>query len=227
MASAILKQKNLTKKTFNVVASGLFKELSKLFPTHPTLLFLAGELERLSKDRQNAHVPAVKFFKSANSSSGVPSLAVEEGSSTSTFAPVGELVINRDERLFYAPDAVVPGLEAVNFKELWPLLSPENKARVWDYLNRMAELSARVATMEALNLTELSELTQLATASSSSSSSAPQMPKTQEEVERILKENPALVALSQRISERLCAGSSETAEKRVEEVEKEGEGDDQ
>lgn len=198
-ASGIVKQKIRFRKTFNTVASGLFKELGKLFPTHPKLLFLANELEGLSKDHQNSHIPAIKFFKSMNSPSGVPSSVDPEN-----IAPLGELIINRDDRLFSAPDAVVPGLEAADFKMLWGELGEENRARVWDYLNRMAELSARVAALETLRAEDIANVTQLLASRASSSSNPGKVP-TPEEAEAIVRDNPQLAELGAKLGERIQA----------------------
>jgi hypothetical protein len=140
--------KKLAKRTFNAVACALFGQLSKIFPGDPKLLFLEQETASLARDRTMDHVPAMSFFKAMNQSTGLPSLA----NPMSGDAVVGELVVTGDGRLF-APDckAEVPQLDALDLKGKWVHLSAENRKFVWGYLQRMAQLSARVATLETMD----------------------------------------------------------------------------
>lgn len=184
---AAKKEKNLAKKTFNTVACGLFREIGKLFPGDVKLRFLSEELEKFSKDKADAHVPAIKFFKSLSAPSGVPSLAA---TSAGDIAPVGELIINSDERLFTDPNATIPDLDAIDFKGKWAKLSSDNKVLVWGYLNRMAASSAKVATLEALKAEDIAALTKLM-------SGAPK------DVAQLMQ-NPAVLELSQKIGERMA-----------------------
>ena len=153
---AAKKEKDLAKKSFNAVAKGLFRELGKLFPGDVAITFLSEELDKFSKNKADAHVPAIKFFKSLGQPSGVQSLAAD-----GEIAPVGELIINKDERLFTEESATVSGLDAINFKVKWAQLSAENKVLVWGYLDRMASCSAKVATLEALKSEDLAALSRL------------------------------------------------------------------
>lgn len=181
---AAKKEKDLAKKTFNATAGGLFRELGKLFPSDVKLLFLSGELEKFSKEKKDAHVPAVKFFKSMGAPSGVLSLA-----NNGEVAPVGELVINKDERLFTDAEASIPGLDAVDFKAKWAALSAANKVLVWNYLDRMAALSAKVATLEALKPEDMLAISQV-------------MSGGHKDVAHLMQD-PTILELSQKIGERM------------------------
>lgn len=180
------KDKDLSKKTFNAVAGGLFRELGKLFPGDVKLAFLSGELEKFSKEKKDAHVPAIKFFKALNGPSGLPSLAAP-----TEIAPVGELIINKDERLFTNAEASIPDLDAIDFKGKWTQLSSLNKAAVWSYLDRMATLSAQVATLEALNPEDILKLSQLVGHGQPA------------DVSRLMQD-PSILELSKKIGERMA-----------------------
>jgi hypothetical protein len=187
---AAKKEKDLAKKTFNTVAGALFRELGKLFPGDAKLAFLVEELDKFSKTKGDSHVPALKFFKAMSSPSGVHSLITP-----TEIAPVGELVINKDDRLFTDSNATIPDLDAIDFKGKWATLSMDNKVRVWCYLDRMAGLSAKVATLEALKTEDLVILNKVL---SSSEGRAPR------DVSQLMQD-PAIMELSQKIGERMSA----------------------
>jgi len=139
--------KKLAKRTFNAVAGALFAQMSKIFPGDAKLVFLEQETAKLAQEKGMDHVPAMNFFKAMNQPTGLKSIATPEGGE----AVVGELVVTSDARLF-APDckAQVPQLDALDFKGKWGHLSAENRKFVWGYLQRMAQLSARVAALETM-----------------------------------------------------------------------------
>lgn len=191
----------LNKKTFNAVAAAFFKEIGKIFPSDPKMLFLSQELQRLSKKPHKDHIPAMQFFKAMNVPTGLPSLT--DGSA----AVVGELVLTHDERLF-APNcnATIPQLDAVDFKNKWAMLSTANRQFVWGYLERMAALSAKVATALTIDAGDIMELVHAVTQASQAS------PETDEQ-ERIaaMMGHPAVSSVAQAITEKmetLCSQES-------------------
>jgi hypothetical protein len=184
---AATEDKNMAKKTFNAVAKGLFTQIALIFPGDPKLLLLSRELMRMSRSKGESHVPAMKFFKALNAPSGVKSAAA-----TGEIAPVGELILNRDDRLFTTAEASVPDLDAVDFKGKWPKLTPKNQIEVWDYLERMATLAAKVATLEVLKPEDMAELCRLRT------EGTPQDVKS-------LMANPAILELSEKIGARMVS----------------------
>lgn len=183
------KEKALAKKTFNAVAAGLFREISKLFPSDAKVLFLMKELETFSASKEDAHIPAMKFFRALNAASGIPSLAVAD-----QIAPVGELIINKDTCLFTDAKASIPELDIVDFKGKWATLSAENRSTVWNYLERMATLSAKVATLESLKPEDLLELSQAMSAAGGSGNP---------NAVAALMQDPKILNLGQKIGERM------------------------
>lgn len=148
------KQLLLSKKTFNRVSAALFNQLRKIFPADPKLQFLHEELNRMASSAKTEHVPAMQFFSAMNIPTGVPSIAGQ-----GNVAVVGELILNSDDRLFSDDcSADIPQLNAVDFKAKWGLLNDTNRTCVWGYLQRMAELSAKVAAVIAINPSDIIKL---------------------------------------------------------------------
>lgn len=146
-------EKRLCKKTFNSVGAAFFREIGKIFPNDPKLMFLAEELKRFSTMKDKDHVPAMQFFKAMNVATGLRSVHAPE------VAVVGELVLNHDDRLFSAEcTAVIPQLDAVDFKTKWGKLSQANRQFVWGYLDRMAQLSAKVAAFIAIGQGDVQDM---------------------------------------------------------------------
>jgi len=162
------KQLALSKKTFNRVSAALFSQLRKIFPADPKLQFLNEELNRMAGSQKTEHVPAMQFFDAMNTSTGLPSVI-----GSGEIAVIGELVLNRDERLFSDDcTADIPQLNAINFKAKWASLSGANRVYVWGYLQRMAELSAKVAASAAINPYDIAKLVDAASKASMAASSS-------------------------------------------------------
>jgi hypothetical protein len=186
----------LNKKTFNVVGAALFREIGKIFPNDPKLLFLSQELARFSKNKQKDHVPAMQFFKAMNLPTGLVS-----SEDPSSIAVVGECVLTHDPRLFSEECPVsIPQLDSVDFKKKWAMLSALNREFVWGYLERMATLSAKIATAISIDAGDIMGLMQ---AVSQASAEAPAASDPNE-----LMTHPAVAAMAEGIRVKMEALTS-------------------
>ena len=133
------------KKTFNVVSVALIDQLLVLFKEEPKLIFFKEEMQRLSADKKQDHLPAANFFQTMNIETKIEPSGDTKRAGDDGKIVVGELVIRKDDRLFGPEVGVtVAALEVLNLKEKWPKLTQANKDMVWDYLIRMAKSAAQV-----------------------------------------------------------------------------------
>ena len=194
MATNPDRELQLHKKTFNCVAIAFFKQLGKIFASDPKLVFLKDELDRLSKDKKMNHVPAMQYFQAMNIFTGVHS-ATTDGD-----AVVGELILNRDARLFSNEcKATINQLEAVDFKYKWHQLTDKNKIYVWEYLARLAQLSAKVAAGMAI---DMGDVMNLFTAVNEAAIKADTITNDKERMAALISD-PGVAAVAKDISEKM------------------------
>ena len=128
------------KKTFNIVATSLIDSLIAIFGQETKLVFLKEEMERMSKDPKDMHVPAANFFKTMNIVT-----AIRSETDPDRVIVVGELIARTDERLFTPETKVsIPALEQLDIPAKWPKLNAKNKVKMWELLVRLAALSSQV-----------------------------------------------------------------------------------
>lgn len=189
------REKRLLRKTFNSVAGAFFREMGKVFANDAKMTFLSEELHRLSKTKDKDHVPAMQFFKAMNTSTGLISVT-----DIGAIAVVGELVLTHDERLF-APECnvVIPQLDAIDFKTKWAQLSQENRQFVWGYLERMAQLSAKVAASMVINESDVMGLmSAIGAVAGAVDTTIPDHEKI-----KVVMADPEVAAIAQNISDRM------------------------
>jgi len=122
------------KRTFNAVASTLVSQMLTLFPGDPTFTQIKDALQVLMSDRATDSKAMDKWFQTMNTNTGNGMV-------------IGEFVMRRDESLFTLEvvDGIISGMSTK-----WPRLSQENKEMVWQYLERMAKLSAQGTIAKAV-----------------------------------------------------------------------------
>ena len=179
---------------FNSTARCLMRQIGVIFPHETNLEFIQRELTNYSSKTNAAtrHVPAVKFFESMRIGTGIEKDGVE--------LVLGDMILNQDERLFSDEcTADIPALSAINLRAKWKVLSVENKKTIWEYLERMATLAAKVKSEHALRNGELSDLTD--TIQSIADKLPPGM--SDESKIRAVLSDPKLAAAAATINERL------------------------
>ena len=140
-------------KIFNSSAKALMRQIDIIFPHETNLVFIQKEIAQYSaKGCKAPHVPAMKFYKSM----GVPTgILTPDGA----MCVLGDMILNHDERMFADECSVkIPELEAIDLKAKWRVLSDENREVIWQYLEKMAKLSAKVASLKSLESGQLDDI---------------------------------------------------------------------
>jgi len=132
-------------KLFNSNAKALMRQIDIIFPHETNLVFIQKELAQYcSKDCKAPHVPAMKFYKSMSIPTGI-------AGPNGAILVLGDMILNHDTRMFDDNcNMKIPELEAIDLKAKWKLLSDENREVIWQYLEKMAKLSAKVASLKSL-----------------------------------------------------------------------------
>lgn len=193
-------------KIFNSTARMFFKEIGKIFPNDPTMKFLETELKSFGADKKTVFVPAMKFYKTMGTPTGIKNDSGVEH-------VVGDCILSRDPRLFSEEcTASIPELDSIGFKVKWQKLTPTNREFVWDYLTRMADLCAKATLSTAVSENDVSAMYE---AIKNVAMHTPQNTSDAERISTVMNDkgvNDIAKGIAQRIDD-LCPSSSSSTKK--------------
>ncbi|MDR3542365.1 MAG: hypothetical protein P4L69_15600 [Desulfosporosinus sp.] len=140
-------------KIFNSNARAFMRQLDIIFPHETNLVFIKKELEQYSaKECKKPDVPALRFYKSMSIKTGIKGPNGVE-------LLLGDMILNHDERLFAEDSTVtIPELSAIDLKAKWKVLDDENRETIWAYLEKMAKVSCKVASLRSLAQGQLDDI---------------------------------------------------------------------
>lgn len=135
-------------KAFNSVAHRLLADLARIYPQDATVRLLSGELVKVAADKSKTKIGALAFFRE------VRKPAKREDGSECQYV---DLLVSHSEQAFVDP-IPVQVLSATGIAEKWKTMSPELRAALWEYVDRLVRLSAQAVFSSSTSVDEMNKL---------------------------------------------------------------------
>ena len=120
-------------QAFNQVALTLLETIARLHPTDVTLRTIRAELDKAVGKDKRTRVPALTFFREVRKDVTQPD---------GTTCPYIDLLVARDDRAFADP-IPVGVLNGIGLGAKWSDLSADCRAQIWEYVQRLVDLSVK------------------------------------------------------------------------------------
>jgi hypothetical protein len=149
---------NAAFKAFNAVACRLLSELIRLYPSEAMIRMMLKELMELkeSRDSKKWKMPATIFFKQIRQKVPMSDQEVE----------YCDILLRHDETAL-RDDMPIKILSIVGLKSKYQEMSEENRKNVWQFIDRLIELSAKAVFSNSDNIDDMNNMSRAILAAAS------------------------------------------------------------